>query len=170
MLTALQGLRAVSQSRWGLGDFIRSCDRDEFLESTTGPERKRFCFASTRPTASPPLQNDAECCRAQQRLSTAISENFGHPGRRSLTSMAHALTLPMKVFFLLVLLTISILLVTWHRGMEANYRATARRIEFSVIVGTAAVLFFPFMSQAFVEAVSALYGLTGRAPSVSSRL
>jgi hypothetical protein len=162
MLTALQGLRAVSQSRWGLGDFVRSCDRDEFLESTTGPERKRFCFASTRLTLSPQLQGDAECCRAQQRLSTAISENFSHPDRRSLTSKAHALTLPMKVFFLLVLLTISILLVTWHRGMEANYRASARRIEFSVIVGTAAVLFFPFMSQAFVESVSALYGLTGR--------
>ena len=162
MLTALQGLRAVSQSRWGLGDFIRSCDRDEFLEPTAGPERKRFCFASTRLTSSPPLQGDAECCRAQQRLSAVISDNFAHPDRRSLTSKVHALTLPMKVFFLLVLLTIGILLVVRHRGIEANYRASARRIEFSVIVGTAAVLVFPFMSQAFVESVSALYGLTGR--------
>jgi hypothetical protein len=66
------------------------------------------------------------------------------------------------VFFLLVLLTISILLVVRHRGMESNYRPSARRIEFSVIIGTAAVLFFPFMSQAFVESVEALYGLTGR--------
>lgn len=162
MLTALQGLRAVSQSRWGLGDFVRSCDRDVFLEPEAGPERKRFCFASTRLTASPQLQGDAECCRAQQRLSTAISDAYAQPERRSLTSKAHALTLPMKVFFLLVLLAISILLVVRHRGMEANYRASARRIEFSVIVGTAAVLFFPFMSQAFVGSVEALYGQTGR--------
>ena len=162
MLAALRGLREVSQSRWGLGDFVRSCDRDEFLEPTTGPERKRFCFASTRLTSSPPLQGDAECCRAQQRLSAAISENYAQPDRRSLTSRVHALTLPLKVFFLLVLLTISILLVSWNRGMEANYRPSSRSMEFFVIVGTAAVLFFPFMSQAFVESVSALYGLSGR--------
>jgi len=162
MLTALHDLRTVSQSRWGLADFIRSCDRDAFLEPAAEQERKRFCFASTRLTPSPQLQSDAECCRAQQRLSVAVAESFAHPDQRSLTAKAHALTLPMKVFFLLVLLTISILLVVRHQGMAANYQASARRIEFSVIVGTAAVLFFPFMSQAFVESVGALYGLTGR--------
>ncbi len=36
------------------------------------------------------------------------------------------------------------------------------RIEFGVIVGTAAALFFPFMSQAFVQSTEALYGVTGR--------
>jgi hypothetical protein len=162
ILTALKSLREVSQSRWGLSDFIRNCDRDLFLEPAAGPERKRFCFASTRLNASPALQGDAECCRAQQRLSDAVSETFTHPERRSLTAKVHAVTLPMKVFFLLVLLTISILLVVRHKGMETNYRPSARRIEFSVIIGTAAVLFFPFMSQAFVESVEALYGLTGR--------
>ena len=162
MLTALQGLRTVSQSRWGIADFIRSCDRDEFLEPATEQERKRFCFASTRLTPSPQLQSDAECCRAQQRLSAAVSDTFARPDQRSLTARAHASTLPMKVFFLLVLLTISILLVVRHQGMAANYRSSARRIEFSVIVGTATVLFFPFMSQAFVESVGAFYGLTGR--------
>jgi len=162
MLTALQGLRAVSQSRWGVGDFIRTCDRDVFLEPAAEQERKRFCFASTKLTNSPVLQSDAECCRAQERLSAAVSGSFAQPERRSLTSKVHALTLPTKVFFLLVLLTISILLVLRHQGMAANYQASAGRIEFSVIVGTAAVLFFPFISQAFVESVGALYGLTGR--------
>jgi hypothetical protein len=36
------------------------------------------------------------------------------------------------------------------------------RIEFGVIVGTAAALFFPFMSQAFVQSTEALYGISGR--------
>src|SRR5690606_23425976 len=81
ILTALQGLRGVSQSRWGLGDFIRACDRDAFVESTAAPDRKRFCFASTRLTASPPLQGDAECCRAQQRLSAAVAEAYAAPGQ-----------------------------------------------------------------------------------------
>jgi len=162
VLTALQGLRQVSQSRWGLTDFIRSCDRDVFLEPAAAPERKRFCFASTRLTSSPQLQGDTECCHAQQLLSASVSENFSHVDRRSLTTRVHAATLPMKVFFLLVLLTISIMLVVRHRAIEENYRSSTRRIEFSVIVGTAAVLFFPFMSQAFVESVEAFYGLTGR--------
>ena len=33
---------------------------------------------------------------------------------------------------------------------------------FGVIVGTAAALFFPFMSQAFVQSAEALYGIAGR--------
>lgn len=162
MLTAIRGLRTVSQSRWGLNEFIRSCDRDVFLEPEAAPERKRFCFASTALTSTPHLQSDTECCRAQQRLSAAVSETYTHPEHRSLTAQAHAATLPMKVFFLLVLLTLSILLVARYRGIERHYRPSARRIEFSVIIGTAAVLFFPFMSQAFVESVGAFYGLTGR--------
>lgn len=162
VLTALHGLRVVSQSRWGLNDFIRKCDRDVFLEPEAAPERKRFCFASTALTPSPHLQSDTECCQAQQRLSAAVSETYTQADRRSLTAQVHAATLPMKVFFLLVLLTLSILLVARYRGIETNYRASARRIEFSVIIGTAAVLFFPFMSQAFVESVGALYGVTGR--------
>ena len=74
----------------------------------------------------------------------------------------HAWLLPLKVFFLFVLLAISILLVLRHKAMEQHYKGTIARIEFAVIIGTAAVLFFPFMSQAFVQSSEALFGLTGR--------
>ena len=46
--------------------------------------------------------------------------------------------------------------------MERHYKGNMARIEFGVIVGTAAALFFPFMSQAFVQSAEALYGISGR--------
>src|SRR3984893_1802883 len=36
------------------------------------------------------------------------------------------------------------------------------RMEFGVIVGMTVALFFPFMSQAFVQSAEALYGISGR--------
>jgi hypothetical protein len=162
VLQALKDLRQVSQTRLGLAEFIRDCDRDALLEGTTGTEAKRFCFASTRLSPSPPLQSDADCCRAQERLSAAVSTQFAHQERRSLTAKMHAWLLPLKVFFLLVLLAISMLLVLRHNAMEQHYKDNLARIEFGVIVGTAAVLFFPFMSQAFVQSSEALFGVTGR--------
>jgi hypothetical protein len=162
VLQALQNMRQVSQTRLGLAEFIRDCDRDTLLEGTPGPEAKRFCFASTTSSLSPPLQSDADCCRAQERLSAAVSTQFAHQERRSLTAKVHAWLLPLKVLFLLVLLAISMLLVLRHNAMEQHYRDNIARVEFGVIVGTAAVLFFPFMSQAFVQSSEALFGVTGR--------
>jgi hypothetical protein len=74
----------------------------------------------------------------------------------------HAWLLPFKVFFLLVLLAISMLLVLRHKAIERHYKGSMARIEFGVIVGTAAALLFPFMSQAFVQSAEALFGVAGR--------
>jgi hypothetical protein len=162
ILQALKNLRQVSQTHLGLAEFIRDCDRDVLLEGTSGPEGKRFCFASTPLSPSPPLQSDADCCRAQGRLTAAVSAQFAHQEPRSLTAKVHAWLLPLKVFFLLVLLAISMLLVLRHKAIEEHYKGNMARMEFGVIVGTAAALFFPFMSQAFVQSVEALYGISGR--------
>ena len=162
ILQALKNLRQVSQTHLGLAEFIRDCDRDVLVEGTSGPEGKRFCFASTPLSPSPPLQSDADCCRAQERLAAAASAQFAHQEPRSLTAKVHAWLLPLKVFFLLVLLAISMLLVLRHKAIEQHYKGSMARMEFGVIVGTAAALFFPFMSQAFVQSAEALYGISGR--------
>ena len=162
ILQALKNLRQVSQTHLGLVEFIRNCDRDVLLEGTSGPEAKRFCFASTPLSPAPPLQSDADCCRAQEGLTAAVSAQFTHQERRSLTAQVHAWLLPFKVFFLLVLLAISMLLVLRHEAIEQHYNGNMARIEFGVVVGTAAALFFPFMSQAFVQSAEALYGISGR--------
>ena len=91
-----------------------------------------------------------------------VSAQYTHPDRRSLTAKVHAWLLPLKVFFLLVLLVISILLVLRHKAIQQHYQAAMARIEFSVIIGTAAVLLFPLMSQAFVQSSEVLFGISGR--------
>ena len=116
ILQALKNLRQVSQTHLGLAEFVRNCDRDVLLEGTPGPESKRFCFASTPLSPTPPLQSDADCCRAQERLTAAISTQVAHQERRSLTAKVHAWLLPLKVFFLLLLLAISVLL--FENGAE----------------------------------------------------
>lgn len=161
-LAALRNMRQVSQTYLGLGKFVRDCEQDALLELTPGPETKRFCFASTPLSQTPILQSDLECCRAQARMSAMVAEQFSHPERRSLTAKVHARLLPLKIFFLLVLLAISILLVSRHKAMQERYPQTMPRIEFSVIIGTTAVLFFPLMSQAFVQSAEILYGQAGR--------
>ncbi len=162
ILLALGNLRRVSEGRLGLSEFVRTCDHDDLLEAVPGPENKRFCFASTLLTSSPTLQTDAECCRAQARLSTAVSSEFNEDGRRSLTADVHRWLLPPKVFFLLILLAISVLLVARHKSVALYYPNSMQRIEAGVMVGTAAVLFLPFMSQAFVQSSEALFGVAGR--------
>ena len=78
ILQALKNLRHVSQTHLGLAEFIRDCDRDVLLEGAPGAEAKRFCFASTPLSPSPPLQSDADCCRAQERLSAAVTGRVAH--------------------------------------------------------------------------------------------
>jgi hypothetical protein len=161
-LVALRNIRQVSRTHLGLDEFVRDCEHDTLLELTPGAQSKRFCFASTPLSSSPPLQSDAECCRAQARMSDMVSTQYSHPEQRSLTAKVHAALLPLKIFFLLVLLAISILLVSRHKAMQEHYHQMMPRIEYSVIIGTAAVLFFPLMSQAFVQSSEILYGLAGR--------
>jgi hypothetical protein len=162
VLLALANLRRVSETRFGLTEFLRTCDRDALFETAPAPENKRFCFASTLLTASPPLQTDAECCQAQTRLSEMVSSDFDDGLQRSVTASLHRLLLPLKVLFLLILLAISVLLVVRHKSVSLHYPRSMQRIEAGVIVGTGAVLFLPFMSQAFVQSSEALFGSAGR--------
>lgn len=161
-LLALRNLRHVSQTRLGLAEFVRDCSHDALLELRPGPEAKRFCFAATPLSQSPRLQSDADCCRAQERLSAKISSLYHDPDQRSLVAKVRTWFLPLKVFFLLVLVIISVQLVSRQRAIQQYYPGTMPRIEFSVIIGAAAVLLFPLMAQAFVQSSQALLGVGGR--------
>ncbi|MBL8567249.1 MAG: hypothetical protein JNM89_16185 [Hyphomicrobiaceae bacterium] len=161
-LLALRNLREVSQARLGLADFVRDCGHDTLLESKLERESKRFCFASTPLSQSPILQTDAECCRAQERLSAKISSLYSVPEQRSLLAKVRAWILPLNVFFLLVLLFIGVQLVSRQKTIQQHYPRTMSRIELSVIIGAATVLLFPLLSQAFVQSTGALFGTGGR--------
>ena len=159
LLDALENVRQVSQSRLGLKDFVRTCSRDPLLETSVleRTERKRFCFASTPLSAEPRLTTDNECCRSQRRFSETINSLY-IAGPKSLTGQIHAWLLPPKIFFLLILLAISLLLAARNRSVTRHYKELLPRIELGVLVGVVAMIFFPLMSQAFVLTTDALYG------------
>ncbi len=159
LLDGVTNLRKVSQNRIGVHEFYRSCRAEPLIGSDGSEEVKRFCFASTPLTDSPPLSTDAECCQAQQRYQSAIDRLYLDPTEQSITGRVHKLLLPGKVFFLFILLAISILLTVRHTGVKNHYPEQIARIEIGVLVGAAAMIFFPLMSQGYVQSADALFGV-----------
>jgi hypothetical protein len=151
-------VREVSRSRLGLKDFVRSCELEPLIENAALGERKRFCFASTPLAPAARLATDAECCRAQHRYAQTILQLHGPAANRSVTALVHGWVLPIKVFFLFVLFAISVLLALRHKKVEWMYPRLIARIELGVLVGAVAMVFFPLMSQAFVQSTDLLYG------------
>lgn len=160
-LQALSNLRSVSRSRIGLADFARDCKHDPLVEKPADPT-KRFCFASTPMSPNPILQTDAECCPAQGRLEDSIVRAFANEGNRSLTHTVHSWLLSLKILFLLILLAISMLLALRFRSVETHYARHIGQIERGLVIGAAAAMFFPFMSQGFLESSGALVGVNAR--------
>lgn len=159
LIDGVTNLRTVSKSRLGVHEFYRSCRAEPLIGSDGSAEIKRFCFASTPLTDSPPLSTDAACCQAQQRYQSAIDTLYLDPVEQSVTGRVHKLLLPGKVFFLFILLAISVLLTVRHAGVKAHYPNQIARIEIGVLVGAAAMIFFPLMSQAYVQSADALFGV-----------
>jgi hypothetical protein len=84
-----------------------------------------------------------------------------------MTAATHAALLPLKVFFLLVVLLISVLLAVHHKKLESEesrYRKNMLRIEVGLLVGSIGMLFFPLMSEAYIQSAGALFGIAARGP------
>ncbi len=164
MLMAVRNLRLVSNGRLGLEGLIRDCSassKDPLIQPALTPERRRFCLASTPLSSSPPLEADEDCCKAQTRLVSAARANYITASTRSITSEVHAILLPLKVFFILVVYVISILLAVHHKKVERNYGAYLGQMEIGLFTGALCVLFFPLMSQAFLQSSEVLSGTAG---------
>jgi len=159
LLSGVTNLSEVSRKRIGVREFYRSCQGEPLIEPAATEQTKRFCFASTPLSAAPRLSTDAECCKAQQRYQSTIDRLYEAPGNQSITGRIHKLLMPAKVFFLFILLGISILLTLRHSGVMRHYPDHIARIEIGVLVGAAAMIFFPLMSQAYVQSADALFGV-----------
>lgn len=158
LLESLEAVRQVASTRFGLKDFVRQCEADPLIAAAKTPEPERFCFASTPLSEKPLLTSTGDCCRAQTRLKDTILEMSGPSGQRSYTGLVHAFLLPFKVFFLLLLAVIGALLALRYKGVARHYSNHIGRIDLGVVVGAAAMMFFPLMSQGFVQTADALFG------------
>lgn len=163
LLDGVRNVAIVSRQRFGLADFVRTCKKEPLIAFVASSRPNRFCFASTplpegSQSTPPELTSDDDCCRAQESYQSAITQLYQPEAQRSKTGQLHKMMLPAKVFFLLVLLAISILLALHHNNVTKHYSKHISRIEISVLVGAFAMLFFPLMSQGFLQTADALYG------------
>lgn len=161
VLAAANNVREVSQSRMGLAALARSCRVDPLLEPALGTaQRKRFCFASTPLREGAPLLTDAECCSAQKDFVDAIGVMYADKNQRSVTGRVHHALLAAKVFFMLVLLVISVLLAVRRTSLDSHYAGYLAGIERGVLIGAVAMVIYPVMSHAFLQSAALLYGAT----------
>lgn len=162
--TALANVRRVSQDRARITDLKRTCGRDPLVERLEGPQPKRYCFVTAQYSRNPDqleakLLGDTACCTAMQRFETDARNLFAaSPANASLLDRTQDVTLGLKIFFLLVILVISVLLAFRHKRIVAQYGHLAHRIDRGVLIGTFAMLFLPFMNHAYLLSTELIYG------------
>lgn len=159
VMESVAEVRRISQQRLGLSPFVRHCEIEDdarLMEVAPDLLQKRICFVTkTKLTA-------AECCRAQTLFASDLTQlHLSEGPSHSLSGQVHAALLPLKVFFLLMVLTIGLLLAVWRRTIEMHYKAYTGRIERGLLVGAAAMLVWPVSNHGFLQSSILLYGKDG---------
>jgi hypothetical protein len=158
ILSALASLREAGQARVGISKFARNCSLDSMLEMPEEMDKERYCF----PAAA--RLKGAACCDVQKRFADEVSRLQADPAQRSLSATYDAVFLPLKIFFVLIVVAIGVLLAVWRDKMDLHYREMVPAIERGVIIGGFAMLFWPAMDYGYQETANALFGRQGGGP------
>ena len=152
IVSALAELRREGQSRLGLSKFARSCLVDRMLEFPDEMDKERYCFP-----AGAKLKG-AACCEAQRLFRNEITRLQADPAQRSLSATYDKVFLPLKVFFILIVVLIAALLAKWRDRIDEFYRDLVPTIERGVIIGAFAMLFWPIMDYGYQQTANVLFG------------
>ena len=155
MLTALAKLRAEGQHQVGLSKFARNCALDEKLELPIEMTKARYCFP-----ADAFLDADA-CCTAQRRFAQEVARREADPAQRSLSAVCDRVFMPIKVFFVLLVITIGLLLSGSRNRIDRLYREHIPAVERGVMIGALAMLVWPGMDYGYQQTANALFGREG---------
>lgn len=154
----LQSLRDAAQVRVGLSKFARPCGEDKLLEPREEMKAQRFCF---------PAQKNLDgyaCCRVQAEFTKAVDALEGNPATRSMAARFDRILMPMKIFFVVVVIAIGALLAAWRDKVDEFYGPYAPSIERGVIIGGFAMLVWPAMDYAYLSTANVLFGHEGSGP------
>ena len=66
--------------------------------------------------------------------------------------------LPLKMFFVLIVVAIGLLLAMWRDRIDKHYRELVPTIERGVIIGAFAMLFWPTMDYGYQQTANVLFG------------
>jgi hypothetical protein len=131
------------------------------LEVPEEMDKERFCFAANA------RLKGAACCEAQRRFAAEVSRFQRDPVQRSLSGTYDALIfLPLKTFFVLIVVAIGILLSIWRRRIDQHYGPMVPAIERGVIIGAFAMLFWPAMDYGYQQTSNVLFGRWGGGPQL----
>jgi hypothetical protein len=159
LLDTLVSVTEAAQRRVGLSKFARNCQPDALLEIPDEMQKERYCFPAKGKLTG------AQCCEAQTRFADSVSRMQADLTQRSLTgALDGILFLPLKIFFVLIVVAIAICLAIWRDSMDAHYLGSVPAVERGVIIGAFAMLFWPLMDYGYQQTSNALYGRWGAGP------
>jgi hypothetical protein len=159
LLDTLVSVTEAAQRRVGLSKFARNCQPDALLEIPDEVQKERYCFPAKGKLTGP------QCCEAQTRFADTVSRMQADLTQRSLTgALDGILFLPLKIFFVLIVVAIAICLAIWRDLMDAHYLDVVPAVERGVIIGAFAMLFWPLMDYGYQQTSNALYGRWGAGP------
>jgi hypothetical protein len=161
ILDVLADLRQKAQTRLGLSEFARPCKPDPLLEMPDDMAKKRYCFPAKAHLTGP------ECCRVQDQFAAAVLRLQESPATRSMSAMYDTLFfLPLKTFFILIVVAIGIGLTLWRSRIDEQYGHLVPRLERGVIIGALAMLFWPAMDYGYQQTANALFGRIDTRPQL----
>jgi len=149
---ALANLRLEAQNRLGLWPFGRNCNVDPLLELPNDLQRQRWCFPAKA------MLVGVACCQVQARLADVIASMQANASTRSLSGKLDTYFLPLKIFFVLIVIVIGGLLAVWRSKLDEHYQALIPSIERGVIVGAMAMIAWALMDYGYQEVADALFG------------
>ena len=159
LLDTLVSVTEAAQRRVGLSKFARNCQPDALLEIPDEMQKERYCFPAKGKLTGP------QCCEVQTRFTDTVSRMQADLTQRSLTgALDGILFLPLKIFFVLIVVAIAICLAIWRDLMDAHYLDVVPAVERGVIIGAFAMLFWPLMDYGYQQTSNALYGRWGAGP------
>lgn len=146
----LARMKILSASEGGLSSFRAACD-PEWLRYSTEAHEQKLCFPAGGSVTV------AECCQAK----AAFRAHVNRMAQASPSNLAgiHNLVLPVKCFFLLLLLFIGILLVQYRKGLE-RLHGEMSGVSFGLAVGGAVMLIWPLLNASYLETIALLTGGT----------
>jgi hypothetical protein len=161
LLKSLRDIRDVSQNSFGLAPFARLCELSPLVEPDPTQSAQRYCFASGN------LADAQTCCAAQKDFNATLAELYASAANRSMLDRIHHLTLPVFIFFMLILLSIGGLLVARRTAVDTYYGDWVIRLERGVMLGALTMIIWPLTNHAFVASSSVLYGTGTRSTYVA---
>lgn len=156
----LSSLRESALKRTALSKFGRNCAVDDYLEEREDMKHKRFCFPAQ-------AQLDGQtCCKVQTNFATAVNALQKDPKNQSQAAQFDRFLMPLKIFFVVVVIVIGCLLAAWRDRVDVHYARYVPAMERGIIIGAFAMLLWPAMDYGYLTTTYILFGHHENIPQI----